>query len=159
MGKTRHEQNLELSLINRHRPPPRPEVPDELRRRVLIVVDNRLAGRHLARMLTAAGYEGVRAVSRAARALILARQFEPSIVFLDVDLPDDAYELARALRHQAGTDSLRIIALTNSIEHSTREQARGAGFERWLVTPVAQSELDIVMGTAAKPPEWRSEET
>jgi CheY-like chemotaxis protein len=153
MGKTRHEQNFEISLIRRHQPTPRAEVPAELRRRVLIVVDNRLSGRRLARMLTVAGYEGVRAVSKAARALILARQFEPSIVFVDVDLPDDAYELARALRRQAGTDSLRIIALTSSIEHSTREQARGAGFERWLVTPVAQDELDIVMGKVEKAPE------
>jgi DNA-binding response OmpR family regulator len=157
MGKTRHEQNLELSLIRRHKRPPRAEVPDELRRRVLIIVDDRLSGRHLARMLTATGYEGVRAVSRAARALVLARQFGPSIVFLDVDLPDDAYELARALRHQAGSDSLRIIALTNSIENSTREQARGAGFERWLVTPVAQSELDVVMGKREKVPQSRTE--
>jgi CheY-like chemotaxis protein len=38
-----------------------------------------------------------------------------------------------------------MIALTNSIEHSTREQARDAGFERWLVTPVAKDELDSLM--------------
>ena len=30
-----------------------------------------------------------------------------------------------------------------------REQARAASFERWLVTPVAQSELDTVMDNQA----------
>lgn len=121
--------------------------------RVLIVVNDRLAGRRLARLLTGKGYEGVRAVSSAARALALARQYKPSIVFLDVAMADDAYELATALRQQAGQNAPRLIALTESIEHSTREQARSAGFERWLVTPVAQSELDALLrkgqGTAS----------
>jgi CheY-like chemotaxis protein len=49
------------------------------------------------------------------------------------------------LRQHAGRRTLRLIALTSSIEHSTREQARGAGFERWLITPVANDELDTLM--------------
>jgi len=115
------------------------------RARVMIVSDDHLAGRQLGRMLTAKGYEGVRAVSRAERALILAQKLGPGIIFLDVELSDDAYELARSLRRQAGQDSLRLIALTSTIEHSTREQARGAGFERWLLTPVAQNDLDNLL--------------
>jgi len=112
---------------------------------VLIVVDDRLVGRQLARMLIDKGYEDVRAVSRADRALISAQEFEPAIIFLDVALSDDAYDLARDLRRQAGSETPRIIALTSSIEHSTRERARDAGFERWLLTPVVQSELDSVI--------------
>jgi CheY-like chemotaxis protein len=115
---------------------------------VLIVVDDRLVGRHLARMLTEMGYEGVRAVSRAGRALILAHEHEPGIIFVDLELPEDAYALARALQRQAGRDLLRLIALTPAIEHSTREQARRAGFERWLITPVAQDELEHLLLTA-----------
>jgi len=112
------------------------------RARILIVVDNRLAGRQLARMLMQKGYATVRAVTDAGRALIISRLYQPDIVFLDVTLAGDAYELARGLRQQAGQAELRLIALTNSIEHSTREQARSAGFERWLVTPVTQEDLD-----------------
>jgi len=110
--------------------------------RILIVVDDRLSGRKLARMLMRKGYPSVRAVTDAGRALIIAQQYQPDIVFLDVTLAGDAYELARGLRQQAGQAELRLIALTNSIEHSTREQARSAGFERWLVTPVTQEDLD-----------------
>jgi CheY-like chemotaxis protein len=144
MPKMRRDTTLQKLLV-RPAPEPRPEVPEELRARVLIVAGDRREGRHLARMLTATGYEGVRAVSSAARALVLAQQHGASIVFLDVALAEDAYELASALRRQAGKDPLRIIALTTSIEHSSRERARDAGFERWLVTPVAQSELDSLM--------------
>jgi CheY-like chemotaxis protein len=110
--------------------------------RILIVIDHRLAGRQLARLLTRKGFENVRAVSDAGRALAIAHHYQPDIVFLDVTLPGDAYDLAHGLRRQAGRAELRIIALTNSIEHSTREQARSAGFERWLVTPVLQEDLD-----------------
>ncbi|MDF3020883.1 MAG: domain S-box [Steroidobacteraceae bacterium] len=112
------------------------------RARILIVVDNRLAGRQLARMLMKTGYASVRAVTDAGRALNISRHYQPDIVFLDVTLEGDAYELARDLRQQAGQAELRLIALTNRIEHSTREQARSAGFERWLVTPVTQEDLD-----------------
>ena len=109
---------------------------------ILIVVADRLVGRRLARMLTRKGYEGVRAVSSASRALVLAHEFDPGIIFVDLELSDDAYDLARVLQHQSGHDPHRLIALTPAIELSTREQARRAGFERWLVTPVVQSELD-----------------
>jgi len=138
---------MKPSSIQRIPREPRAEVPAALRTRILIVADDRLAGRHLARMLIRMGYEGVRAVNSAARALVLAQQYEPGVNFLDVDLLDDAYELARNLHRQAGQDAPRLIALTGAIEHSTREQARSAGFERWLVTPVTQSELDDLLGS------------
>jgi len=121
------------------------DAPGELSAGVLIVVSDRLVGRQLARMLTKKGYEGVRAVSSAARALIVAHEYGPGIIFLDLALAGDAYDLARALQHQAGRDVHRLIALTPSIEHSTRERARRAGFERWLVTPVQQDELDDLL--------------
>ena len=112
---------------------------------ILIVVADRLVGRHLARMLTRKGFAKVRAVSSAARALVLEHDHDPGIIFLDLGLSEDAYDLARALQRQAGRDAHRLIALTPAIDHSTRERARRAGFERWLVTPVAQDELDELL--------------
>src|ERR1051325_2468367 len=85
--------------------------PTAPRARILIVVDNRLAGRQLARMLMQKGHTSVRAVAAAGRALVISRLYQPDIVFLDVALTGDAYELARALRQQAGQADLRLIAL------------------------------------------------
>ena len=136
---------LGLSLLQRHRREARADAPAGAQRRVLIVVEDLPDGRNLARLLLAKGYERVRVVRRAGRALLLAQTFSPNMVFLDVALKDDAYELASDLRRQTGQGSLRVIALTSSIENSTREQARDAGFERWLVTPVGESELDSLM--------------
>jgi DNA-binding response OmpR family regulator len=145
MARALHALRLGLSLLQRRRRALRTADLSERRRCVLIVVEDRLAGRHLARLLTAKGYKRVRVVRRAASALLLAERCSPAIVFLDVALLDDAYGLATTLRQHAGRRTLRLIALTNSIEHSTREQARDAGFERWLVTPVATDELDSLV--------------
>lgn len=130
---------------HQHRREPQTDLVAEQNAGILIVVANRLVGRRLASMLTKKGYQGVRAVGSASRALILAHEYDPGIIFLDLELSDDAYDLARVLQHQAGLEAHRLIALTPAIEQSTRERARCAGFERWLVTPVVQSELDELL--------------
>lgn len=134
-----------MSSTDPRRPELPADIPTELNAGVLIAVEDRLVGRQLARMLTKKGYEDVRAVSSAARALVADHDYAPGIVFVDLGLADDAYDLARALNRQAGQDPMRLIALTPAIDHSTRERARLAGFERWLVTPVAQDELDDLL--------------
>ncbi|HEU4687137.1 MAG TPA: response regulator [Vicinamibacterales bacterium] len=136
---------LERSSAHPHGPDPQTDLAAEQSAGILIVVADRLVGRRLARMLTKKGYRGVRAVSSASRALVLAHEYDPGIIFLDLELSDDAYDLARVLQQQAGHDAHRLIALTPAIEQSTRERARRAGFERWLVTPVVQSELDDLL--------------
>lgn len=145
MVRVRQEPLLELSRVRRRPREPAIGAPAAVPKRVLVVVEDRLAGKRLARMLTAQGYEGVRVVRRAASALFLAKQSPLRVVFLDVALSDDAYQLASDLRRQVGQSALRLIALTSSIEQSTREQARDAGFERWLATPVVKTELDELM--------------
>jgi len=136
-----------MSSADPSRPELHTDIPAELTAGVLIAVADRMVGRRLARMLTKKGYEDIRAVTSAARALVLEHEYAPGIIFLDLDLSDDAYDLARALKRQAGQDAPRLIALTSAIDHSTRERARLAGFERWLVTPVAQDELDDLLPT------------
>ena len=64
------------------------------------------------------------------------------MVLLEVDLLDiNGYALAQMLRAHAQTQSVRLIALTMSREHEGRELARVAGFERYLLKPVAAQDL------------------
>ena len=73
----------------------------------------------------------------AADAVAPRRGFPPAIVFLDIELPDmSGYEVAQILRRHAQLQATRLIALTDNIEHPGREDARAAGFERYLVKPV-----------------------
>jgi CheY-like chemotaxis protein len=81
-------------------------------------------------------------------ALAIAAAFRPDIALLDLSLLDlTGYEVARSLREQAQSRRVRLIALTSSREHAAREQARAAGFERYLLKPVAPLELSELMAS------------
>lgn len=113
---------------------------------ILIVDDDRQSSMALTFMLTARGYTEVRAVRSAARAVTVADSFRPGIVFLDIELPDQgSLVLAERLRRGAQQQAMRLIALTRSVEHAGREDARLAGFERFLVKPLVQAELDKIL--------------
>ena len=117
---------------------------------ILIVDNERHVAISLSFMLSARGFQEVRAVRSAARAIAVAEKFHPGIVFLDIELADmAALDLANRLRHGARQHAIRLIALTNGIDHPKREDARIAGFERYLVKPLAQNELDKVLRITA----------
>jgi two-component system CheB/CheR fusion protein len=79
-------------------------------------------------------------------AMAIAAEFNPGVVLLDLGLFDmNGYELAQALRVQAQGHDLRLIALTSSPEHAAREQARVAGFERYLMKPVVSLDLSDLL--------------
>ena len=114
--------------------------------RILIVDDDRGIGTALTFMLTARGYDQVRAVRSARRAVALADLHRPTLIFIDLDLPGDgALEVAHHVTRVARQPGPRLIALTIHPEHERRETARIAGFERYLVKPLSQSELDKVL--------------
>ena len=114
--------------------------------RVLIVDDDVELAQSLARMIEAAGTYETRMVHSAADALAVAVEFPPAIVFLDIELPDmSGYEVATLLHQHAHLQATRLIALTDNIEHPGREDARAAGFERYLVKPVTAIELRKVL--------------
>lgn len=131
-----------------HRDPhgSRREKPAAADTRFLIVDGDRQVGRNLSFMLEARGYSEVRSVRSAARAEAIFGQFQPGIVFMELDLPDNAnLQLAAHLRRTTRLRKFRLIALTSDMEHPAREEARAAGFERYLVKPVAQDELDKIL--------------
>jgi len=110
--------------------------------RILIVGHDIESSSSLERMLEASGYSETRVAYSGHAALAMADAFQPSMVLLELDLPDmSGYEVARILRERAQSHDLRLIALTSSGEHAGRERARVAGFERYLLKPVAAIDL------------------
>ncbi|HEY7888042.1 MAG TPA: response regulator [Steroidobacteraceae bacterium] len=110
--------------------------------RILIVDDDIESSSSLERMLRALGHSETRVADCAHAALAIAADFQPSMVLLELGLIDmSGYEVARILRERAQSHDLRLIALTSSPEHAGRELARVAGFERYLLKPVAAPDL------------------
>jgi two-component system, sensor histidine kinase len=133
-------------MTHRNQRVARRESPAAADTHLLIVDGDRQVGRTLSFMLEARGYGEVRAVRSAARAEAIFGVFQPGIVFLDLDLPDDgSLRLAEQLRRHSRLRKFRLIALTHDVQHAMRDDARAAGFERYLVKPVAQAELDKVL--------------
>jgi CheY-like chemotaxis protein len=114
--------------------------------RFLIIDGERNVGIALSFMLETRGYPEVRAVRSAARAEAVFSTFQPGVVFLDLELPDaGSVRLAAQLRRLAGVRKFRLLALTHDVEHARRQEARVAGFERYLVKPVAQDAVDGIL--------------
>ena len=79
-------------------------------------------------------------------ALALAVELRPDVAFLEMNLLDmDSNELAQLLRERAQLSHLRLIAMTSSRRHDGRDIARNAGFERYLLKPVAAADLSKLL--------------
>jgi CheY-like chemotaxis protein len=119
----------------------------------ILIIDNDVnSASSLELMLHAAGYPETRVACSGDAALAIAAVFEPSVILLEVDLLDvNGYELAQTLRERTRTRVLRLIALTTSREHEDRELARVAGFERYLLKPVAALDLSNLLKMPGSP--------
>jgi CheY-like chemotaxis protein len=110
---------------------------------ILIVDDNREAGKSLAQMLTDSGCDEIRTVRSAARALAVAATFQPTLAFLGIPTPDGLEgNLAALLQKNSREKTIRLIGLTDRTELPTKEEARASGVERFISKPVTQVELD-----------------
>ena len=120
-------------------PPPRavvavPLQPKAVAKNILVVDDNADAADSLAALLRLDGHH-VQAVYSATVALQAIRAVRPSIVLLDIGLPEmDGYQVAREIR--ATTAGIRLVALTGYGQAEDIARTRAAGFDAHLVKPV-----------------------
>jgi len=111
--------------------------------RILIVDHDVGAADALASLLQSVGYGDARVAYTGATALALAVEFVPTVVLVELELPDmNGYEVARQLSRHPQLQSLRLVALTAHSVHPGRELAREVGIERYLIKPVNSADLD-----------------
>jgi DNA-binding response OmpR family regulator len=117
----------------------------EAGKRVLIVEDNVDSADTMQILLRISGYDA-RAVYDANAALVLAREFEPHAVLLDIGLPrKDGYEVARELRALPQTKSSLLVALTGFGHQEDRQRAAEAGFDAYQVKPVEPGAIEKIL--------------
>jgi len=111
--------------------------------RILIVDSDVAAANALAALLQSSGHGDARVAESGATAITLAGEFAPTVLLVDLDLPDmSGYDVARQLSQHPQLQNLRLIALTANSDHPGRELAREAGIERYLVKPVGVAALE-----------------
>jgi signal transduction histidine kinase/DNA-binding NarL/FixJ family response regulator len=138
---------------------------DVVRRRVLIVEDNRDAREMFRMMLELEGHEVIEAEEGCA-GLRLLNSEAPDVAFIDVGLPGlDGYEIARRFRSESeggvasgpgARKSVLLVALTGYGTPDALERSRCAGFDHHLIKPVNPDVLYKLMNAKA-PSEPRHE--
>jgi CheY-like chemotaxis protein len=108
----------------------------------LIVDDNRDAADSLALLMELEGHE-VSTVYSAQAALQQAPTFMPSVVLLDIGLPEmDGYEVARRMRSMPELRGVKLVAVTGYGQPEDRRRTRDAGFDDHLTKPVDLSNVE-----------------
>jgi two-component system phosphate regulon response regulator PhoB len=75
-------------------------------------------------------------------ALELAVEFEPGLIFLDVNLPDlSGLEVCRRLRREPGLAGVRIVMLTAAAQQDDIARGLAAGATHYLTKPFSPVRL------------------
>jgi PAS domain S-box-containing protein len=109
--------------------------------RILIVDDNRDGADSLAMMLRLLGND-TRTAYDGEQALVLAAEYQPDVILLDLGLPKlNGYEACRHIRQQPRGKELIIIAQTGWGQDEDRRRTHEAGFDHHMVKPVDPAAL------------------
>jgi len=112
-----------------------------LKRRLLVVDDNRDAAESMSMLLELWGHDVAYAYDGPS-ALETAEQWHPEAVFLDIGLPGmDGYEVAEKLRELPNAKGAVLIAITGYGQEDDRLRSLRAGIDHHLVKPVAPDAL------------------
>jgi two-component system CheB/CheR fusion protein len=110
--------------------------------KILIVDDNVDATDMLAGILRLVGHD-VQVAYSGQSALEVAMEFQPTIVLLDIGLPEmNGYEVARRLRQRPQSKDTLLIAMTGYGQDSDLQRSTQAGFDYHLVKPVDPEKLE-----------------
>lgn len=103
---------------------------------ILVVEDNELNADMLSRRLKRAGYD-VLLGGDGQTGVELARQHQPDLVLMDMSLPVlDGWAATRAIKADASTAHIPVMALTAHAVKGEREKALGAGCDEYDTKPV-----------------------
>ncbi|MBI4410304.1 MAG: response regulator [Gemmatimonadetes bacterium] len=108
---------------------------------ILLIEDDPFLRDALRLLLEEAGYR-VREAASVAQALELAAAEPPSLVILDLGLPDGpGLEVVRALRERPATQDVPVVALTGRVGPEEEQACRQAGCRAYWAKPLPPLEL------------------
>jgi two-component system, cell cycle response regulator DivK len=107
-----------------------------MRQYILLIEDNEQNRYLITFLLEKNGYEVVYATD-GPEGIRLARQIQPSLILLDIQLPTmDGYAVARALKSDPATAHISIVAITSYAMEGERTLGYEAGCNGYLEKPI-----------------------
>jgi CheY-like chemotaxis protein len=124
----------------------------DVKRRILVVDDNRDTADSLALMLEALGHQA-RTAYDGARAIAVADEFRPDVILMDIGMPRfNGFQAAQRIRAQPWADRTVLIAITGWDRDEDRLCAKEAGFDAHLAKPVDLELLFRLLSAMNQPP-------
>lgn len=124
----------------------------DVKRRILVVDDNRDTADSLALMLEALGHQA-RTAYDGARAIALADEFRPDVILMDIGMPRfNGFQAAQRIRAQPWADRVVLIAITGWSRDEDRTCSKEAGFDAHLTKPVDLELLFRLLSAMNQPP-------
>ena len=117
---------------------------------VMIVEDNELNMKLFNDLLEAYGYKTVK--TRDGKGVLdLARQHNPSLIIMDIQLPDiSGLDITRQLKADEGLKAIPVVAVTAFAMRGDEQRIRAEGCEAYLSKPISiQTFLETVRKYAA----------
>jgi CheY-like chemotaxis protein len=113
--------------------------------RVLVIEDNVEVARALANLLKLLNYQ-VWTAFDGRTGLEAARDHRPEVVLLDIGLPGlNGYQVAEQLRREDFGKGMLLVAVSGHGHEECRQQARFAGFDHFVTTPVDYNTLRTLL--------------
>jgi len=112
----------------------------------VLIIDDVATDRHiLGRVVSDAGYHAIYA-SGGKEGLELARKLAPSLIFLDVVMPDmNGFHVCRDLKRDPATRKIPVVMVTSKTEESDRFWSRKQGADEHVAKPfTAEAILDCL---------------
>ena len=105
---------------------------------LILIIEDHDKNRKLVReVLQVTGYRTLEAET-AEEGIRLAREADPALVLMDLQLPGmDGFAALAALRADAATQAIPVIAVTASAMHHQRPQILAAGFDGYQTKPLS----------------------
>jgi PAS domain S-box-containing protein len=123
---------------------------EAVKRKILIVDDNRDSAEVLCLLLTSQGHD-VETAYDGESAIRQFQTFEPDVILMDIGMPGmDGYETCRAIRALPKGNTAMILAQTGWGQDEDRFKSKEAGFDAHLVKPVEIDELSEILGKKAR---------
>jgi CheY-like chemotaxis protein len=112
-----------------------------VKKKILIVEDNKDSREILGLYVTKIGYQVIKA-KNSNEAIAFAAAEEPDLIFMDMELPDiDGVKTTELLRKNPKTSHIPVVALTAWISALWQEKASRVGITTYLVKPVSPQTL------------------
>jgi CheY-like chemotaxis protein len=111
-------------------------------RAVLVVDDDPFIRKLIATTLEDVAQFEIHEAADGIEALEVARRERPSLVFLDIDIPEiDGIDACRQLRADESTNATKIVMLTAAHGDAVQQEAADAGADLYLTKPFSPLDL------------------